>query len=70
MIMEDYRKWKTRDANDTDSACMVDDSDFEQFFLAVWTDRSAVMQEVVTDLAKQIYHLQMCIEGLIEDSES
>ena len=74
MLMQDYKEWIHKPSNLKHFKKGREDAFpyFMQEYLQKVTDKhetnAEIFREVVTDLAKQVYHLQICVEGLIEDT--
>lgn len=62
MLMEEFQKWKES------KECVYDDDrdKFDIFYQHKYACKPFV--EIMADLAYQIYHIQVCIEGLVEDA--
>lgn len=64
MLMEEVNKWKSRTSQ---IGCEVDESEMEMFFQETKSDYD--LWQAVSYLSLQIYQLQVCMEGLLEDME-
>jgi hypothetical protein len=63
MLMQEIEEWKNYNSM---FGCELDDEHFEMFFDDV---KPNWPEWIHSYLAKQIYELQLCVEGLIEDIE-
>lgn len=69
MLMDQFEKWKWKQGNiqyRVEDVTKKDHQDFIKFY----EDHVHNMQEdPLTELAYQIYNLQVCMEGLLDDFE-
>lgn len=65
MILEEFTKWKntnSMDNHEDEELC------FKEFASTYCRDLNGV-ENIIKDLLYQIFNLQCCVEGLIEDQE-
>ena len=66
MLFEEFSKWRFEVKNPY-FACDGNDEDaFYQFFNER-SEKFDSLADIITDLAYQIYELQTCMEGMLED---
>lgn len=68
MLIEEFEKWKKSPFGFEYAGQYPDEQDLFGIFYQGHTCGQSIA-EVINKLAWQIYNLQVCIEGLIEDQE-
>lgn len=64
MLMEEFSKWCNENDVDPDN-----DRNFADFFHMKYKSIDLAIWPIMVSLAREIHDLQVCMEGLIEDSE-
>ena len=67
MLMKDFHKWRMDPKNCSPHHDGCSKECFEEFYCSSTEHKSLLI--VMQELAYQIYELQVCIDGLIEDQE-
>ena len=68
--MEEFKKWRHNPENISSLKDEDSEDNFDIFYQYYTLDKQlGSFQAVITDLAYQIYELQVCVEGLIQDQE-
>ena len=65
MMQTQFTRWRLK--NKRCSLCNDTEDNFSIFFHEQFVDKD--LMEIMSDMAYQIYQMQVCIDGLIEDQE-
>lgn len=63
MLYEDFNSWKENYCGE----CKSDEDLFKIFYSKKISSESLNLQDIISNMAYQIFQLQECIEGILED---
>lgn len=65
MILEDYQMWKQKH-----NYLFYNDDDVNNFYIFFQTvSKEKELREILLELAYEIYELQLCMDGILDDQE-
>ena len=67
MLMEEFEKWRVDTENKSIFQDQNDATNFSIFFYELTSFMT--FKEILEELAWQIYELQVCMEGVLEDGQ-